>query len=57
MRRGTGSVSTELEARGHAGVLVGVGDTNLTLQPLALESSKGLGIAGGGGYLTLKSAD
>ncbi len=37
-----------------AGVLVGGSDTNLTLQPLALEGSKGLGVAAGISYLTLE---
>jgi len=39
-----------------AGALVGGSDTNLTLQPLALEGSKGLGVAAGVSYLTLKHA-
>jgi hypothetical protein len=52
---GKGSVT--LGVGGGAGVLVGGGTTNLTLQPLALEGSKGFGIAGGVSYLTLKSAD
>jgi hypothetical protein len=39
---------------GGAGALVGGGDSNLTLQPLALEGSKGLGVAAGVSYLTLE---
>lgn len=52
---GKGSVT--LGVGGGAGVLVGAGEQNLTLQPLTLEASKGLGIAGGVSYLTLKPAD
>jgi hypothetical protein len=52
---GKGSVS--LGVGGGAGVLVGGGRENLTLQPLMLEQSKGLGIAGGVSYLTLNSAE
>ncbi len=51
---GKGSVT--LGVGGGAGVLVGGGKTNLTLQPLALEKSKGFGIAGGVSYLTLRPA-
>ena len=40
-----------------AGVLVGGGEANLSLQPLALEGSKGLGIAGGVSFLTLEKAE
>lgn len=49
---GKGSVTLGYGAG--AGVLVGGGDTNLTLQPLALEGSTGLGIAAGVSYLTLE---
>jgi hypothetical protein len=52
---GKGSVT--LGVGGGAGVLVGGSSTNLTLQPLTLEGSKGLGIAGGVSYLTLKLAN
>ncbi|WP_295449295.1 DUF992 domain-containing protein [uncultured Thiodictyon sp.] len=52
---GKGSVT--LGVGGGVGVLVGGSSTNLTLQPLTLEGSKGLGIAGGVSYLTLKLAD
>lgn len=41
---GKGSVTLCLG--GGAGVLVGAGEQNPTLQPLMLETSKGLGIAG-----------
>ncbi|NEX22479.1 DUF992 domain-containing protein [Thiorhodococcus mannitoliphagus] len=51
---GKGSVS--LGVGGGAGALVGAGKENLTLQPLTLEKSKGLEIAGGVRYLTLKLA-
>ena len=51
---GKGSVA--LGYGGGAGVLVGGGQSNLTLQPLALEGSKGFGIAGGVSYLTLEPA-
>ncbi len=37
-----------------AGALVGGGAKNISLQPLALEGSSGLGVAGGLGYLILK---
>ena len=37
-----------------AGALVGGGSKNISLQPLALEGSSGLGVAGGLGYLILK---
>lgn len=36
-----------------AAVLVGGGEKNITLQPLAIETSTGLGVAGGIGYLFL----
>jgi hypothetical protein len=49
---GKGSVTLGYGAG--AGVLVGGSDRNLTLQPLALEGSKGLGVAGGVSYLTLE---
>ncbi len=48
---GKGSVTLGYGAG--AGVLVGGGKENLSLQPLALEGSKGLGIAAGVSYLTL----
>jgi hypothetical protein len=51
---GKGSVSVGVG--GGVGVLVGGGKANLTLQPLTLEKSQGLGIAGGVSYLTLKPA-
>ncbi len=37
-----------------AGALIGGGAKNISLQPLALEGSSGLGVAGGLGYLILK---
>ena len=37
-----------------AGAFIGGGSKNISLQPLALESSTGFGIAGGLGYLVLK---
>ncbi len=40
-----------------AAVLIGVGEQNLTLQPLALSSSQGFGVTGGLGYLFLEPAD
>ncbi|MGD9299453.1 MAG: DUF992 domain-containing protein [Thiohalocapsa sp.] len=46
--------SVTLGYGGGAGALVGGGDSNLTLQPLALEGSKGLGVAAGVSYLTLE---
>jgi hypothetical protein len=49
---GKGSVT--LGYGGGAGALVGGSDSNLTLQPLALEGSKGLGVAAGVSYLTLE---
>jgi hypothetical protein len=49
---GKGSVT--LGYGGAAGALVGGSDSNLTLQPLALEGSKGLGVAAGVSYLTLE---
>lgn len=49
---GKGSVTLGYGAG--AGVLVGGSDTNLTLQPLALEGSKGLGVAAGVSFLTLE---
>jgi hypothetical protein len=52
---GKGAVS--LWVGGGAGVLVGGGKENLTLQPLALEKSKGFGIAGGVSYLRLQPAN
>ncbi len=39
-----------------AAVLVGGGKENVTLQPLALEASTGIGVAGGVGYLFLAPA-
>ena len=44
--------SVTLGYGGGAGALVGGSDSNLTLQPLALEGSKGLGVAAGASYLT-----
>jgi hypothetical protein len=52
---GKGAMS--LGVGGGVGVLVGGGRSNLTLQPLMLEKSKGLGIAGGVSYLELNSAE
>ncbi len=49
---GKGSVTLGYGAG--AGVLVGGSDKNLTLQPLALEGSKGLGVAAGVSFLTLQ---
>ncbi|MFQ5619372.1 MAG: DUF992 domain-containing protein [Rhodospirillales bacterium] len=37
-----------------AGALIGGGSKNISLQPLALEGSSGLGVSGGLGYLVLK---
>ena len=37
-----------------AAILVGGGDKNISLQPLALEVSTGLGVAGGVGYLFIE---
>ncbi len=37
-----------------AGALIGGGAKNISLQPLAIEGSSGLGVAGGLGYLILK---
>jgi len=48
--------------RGEAGVgvgaqvLVGGGSKNISLQPLAVETATGLGVAGGLGYLYLEAA-
>lgn len=39
-----------------AKVLVGVGDQSLSLQPLALETNKGLGASGGVGFLYIEKA-
>ena len=51
-----GKGSLTLGVGGGVGALVGGGEKNLTLQPLALEGSKGLGIAAGVSYLILKAA-
>ncbi len=51
---GKGNVS--LGVGGGVGALVGGSENNITLQPLALEKSKGLSLAGGVSYLTLKLA-
>lgn len=51
---GKGNVS--LGVGGGVGVLVGGSDKNITLQPLAVEKSKGWSLAGGVSYLTLKAA-
>ncbi len=39
-----------------AKVLVGAGDTSLSLQPVALETNKGLGASGGIGFLYIEKA-
>ena len=49
-----GKVSATVGVGGGAGVLVGGGAKNISLQPLAIEGSTGLGVAGGLGYLILK---
>ncbi len=40
-----------------AKVLVGAGDTSLSLQPLALETNKGLGASAGVGFLYIEKAN
>jgi hypothetical protein len=40
-----------------AKVLVGAGNKNISLQPLALETSTGLGVSGGLGFLYIERAD
>ena len=49
-----GKVSVTVGVGAGAGALVGGGAKNISLQPLALEGSTGLGVAGGLGYLILK---
>ena len=51
--RGSASVGVGVGAQ----VLVGSGDKNVTLQPLAVESGTGFGVAGGLGYLYLEPGD
>lgn len=46
--------SASLGLGGGAAVLVGGGKSNFSLQPLALEANKGIGAAGGLGYLYLE---
>ena len=49
-----GKVSATFGVGAGAGALVGGGAKNISLQPLAIEGSTGLGVAGGLGYLILK---
>ncbi len=49
-----GKVSATVGVGAGAGALVGGGAKNISLQPLAIEGSTGLGVAGGLGYLILK---
>ena len=50
-----GKGSATVGAGAGAAVLVGGGERNFTLQPIALEGSTGLGVAGGVGYLFLEA--
>jgi hypothetical protein len=50
-----GRVSATVGVGGGVAALVGGGDKNISLQPLALEVNSGLGAAAGIGYLTLES--
>ncbi|MCZ6744824.1 MAG: DUF992 domain-containing protein [Alphaproteobacteria bacterium] len=49
-----GKASATFGVGAGAGALVGGGAKNISLQPLAIEGSSGLGVAGGLGYLILK---
>ncbi len=49
-----GKASATVGVGAGAGALIGGGAKNISLQPLALEGSTGLGVAGGLGYLILK---
>ncbi len=49
-----GKASATFGVGAGAGALIGGGAKNISLQPLALEGSSGLGVAGGLGYLILK---
>ncbi len=49
-----GKASVTFGVGAGAGALVGGGAKNISLQPLAIEGSSGLGVAGGLGYLILK---
>ncbi len=49
-----GKASATFGVGAGAGALIGGGSKNISLQPLALEGSSGLGVAGGLGYLVLK---
>jgi hypothetical protein len=49
-----GKASATFGVGAGAGALIGGGSKNISLQPLALEGSTGLGVAGGLGYLVLK---
>ncbi len=49
-----GKASATFGVGAGAGALGGGGSKNISLQPLALEGSSGLGVAGGLGYLILK---
>ncbi len=51
-----GKVSATLAVGAGAGALVGAGSKNVSLQPLTLEGSTGLGVAGGLSYLFLEPA-
>ncbi len=49
-----GKASVTFGVGAGAGALIGGGAKNISLQPLAIEGSRGLGVAGGLGYLILK---
>ncbi len=49
-----GKVSATFGVGAGAGALIGGGAKTISLQPLAIEGSTGLGVAGGLGYLVLK---
>ncbi len=49
-----GKASATVGVGAGAGALIGGGAKNISLQPLAIEGSRGLGVAGGLGYLILK---
>lgn len=51
-----GKASASVGVGWGAQVLVGGGEKNITLQPLALESTSGIGASAGVGYLSLKPA-
>jgi len=52
-----GKASAALGIGAGASVMLGGGDKNISLQPIAIETSTGLGAALGIGYLTLVAAD